>query len=194
MNVLAPPKPPVHDDPEALIEEARRRARRRRLAMAAAAVALVLAGVVLAVLELTGGTSTATKVPNGFHLVRARGPVRHALLEDLKSRYQTVDLATGRTRPARLTQEIWWDKRSGLSHTVYRLDGRVLGGWARQGCQGTGSRRFVSRRRRSISATKALVGRWMLVARDGRAPGTSAAIASSGSKGLSSREAASSRT
>jgi hypothetical protein len=144
MSLVAPPRPPVHDDPEALIEEARRRARRRRLALAAAALVIVVAGAVVAVVELTRGTGTATKVPKGFHLVRARGPVRHALLEDLKAGYQTVDLGTGRARPARLTQEIRWDERSGLSHTVYRLNGRTLGGFARQGCQGSGSRRFCS--------------------------------------------------
>ena len=145
MSVLAPPKPPAHEDSEALIEEARRRARRRRVAVAvAAAVALVVAGLVLAVLELTGGTGTGAKVPEGFHLVQARGPVRHALLEDLKSGYQTVDLATGRARPARVTQEIWWDKRSGFSHTVYRVGGRRLGGWVRQACQGTDAGRFCS--------------------------------------------------
>jgi hypothetical protein len=46
MRVQAPPRPPQHDELEALIEEARRRARRRRLGYAA---------VVLGLLAVAGG-------------------------------------------------------------------------------------------------------------------------------------------
>jgi len=37
----------------------------------------------------------------------------------------TIDLATGRQRPTRTTEEVWFDSRSGLSRVVLRLDGRA---------------------------------------------------------------------
>ena len=40
-------------------------------------------------------------------------------------RLSTVDLATGRERPARRTSELWLDPRSGLARVVVRLDGRT---------------------------------------------------------------------
>lgn len=59
MTVEAPPRPPDHDDLQALIEEARRRARRRRrrTGAVAAVMLLIAAGAYLLVL-LTGGTAT----------------------------------------------------------------------------------------------------------------------------------------
>lgn len=66
MSVLAPPKPPVHDDPEALIEETRRRARRRRLAfVAAGVVGLAIVGTVLSVYSREAATR-ARPCPQAF--------------------------------------------------------------------------------------------------------------------------------
>lgn len=62
--MLAPPKPPPHEEPEALMEEARERQRRRRLAGAAAVA--IAAGIALG----------AYAVAAGFHHSRpARGPL-----------------------------------------------------------------------------------------------------------------------
>jgi hypothetical protein len=136
MSVLAPPKPPVHEDPEALIEEARRRARRRRLAfVAAGVVGLAIVGMVLAIVfSRMNGTGAA--VPEGFHLVRARGPVQHALVELSPSRRESIDLATGKARPATSTWEVWWDRASGLDRVVARVDGRVQADLVGQACPG----------------------------------------------------------
>jgi hypothetical protein len=137
----APPEP-SHDELEALIEEARRRARRRRLLIGGAiATGLLLAGLVSGlVLAFRGDTGTA--VPKGFHLVQARGSVRHVLLETVTPLLgQTMDLATGREHPARETDEIWWDRRSGLVRTVVRYDGRVARDFVEQRCEGSGKKR-----------------------------------------------------
>jgi hypothetical protein len=140
--VEAPPEP-SHDELEALIEEARRRARRRRLLIGGAiAGALLLAGLVTGlVLGLKGDSSTA--VPEGFHVVQARGPVKHVLIETVTPvSGHTVDLATGRTRAARQTNEIWWDPRTGLARTVVRYDGRMYADWVQQRCPGSSKGRF----------------------------------------------------
>jgi hypothetical protein len=143
MVVEAPPKPPEHqEDLEALIEEARRRARRRRLAYLAAGILVVVAaGTAAAVVALTpGGGGTA--VPEGFRLVHARGPVQRAVLEHLPSGFTTVDVATGRARPTRGTQEIWWDARLGIAKEAFRQDGRLLGTFPQQNCAGSAPGRF----------------------------------------------------
>jgi hypothetical protein len=131
--VEAPPEP-SHDELQALIEEARRRARRRRILIGGAVVsALLLAALVTGlVLGLRGGTSTA--VPKGFHLVRARGPVRHALLHDFGPAGTTIALAGGSARPVELTREIWWNPGTGLYRTVYRYDGLAVADSVQQGC------------------------------------------------------------
>src|SRR5215210_2651955 len=142
--VEAPQRPqPSQDELEALIEEARRRARRRRLLLGGAVVAVLgAAGLAIGlVLASRGGEGTA--VPRGFHLVRARGPVQHALVETVvPPAAQTLDLATGREHRARETQEVWWDPKSGLTRTRARQDGRLLGEWVEQKCRGTGRARF----------------------------------------------------
>jgi hypothetical protein len=141
--VDTPPRAePSQEELEALIEEARQRARRRRLIVGGAvASVLCVAGFVVAlVLVLRGGTGTA--VPRGFHLVRARGPIQHLLLEDLRRRPTTLDLATGDTGRARVTQELWWNEGSGFARTVYRQDGRVVADWVEQQCQGAGASRL----------------------------------------------------
>jgi hypothetical protein len=62
--MLAPPKPPSHDDPEALIKEARARQLRRRLLVAAGLA--VVAGIGLTVHALTVGDSGETSVRSGL--------------------------------------------------------------------------------------------------------------------------------
>jgi hypothetical protein len=126
-TVIAPPKPPRLDDLEALIEEARRRTRARRLAYAAAALLAVLVGAaVWGGLALTNGSTRNGGEPPGYHLVQARGPVEHQVIETRGLlRLSTVDLATGRQRPSRRTSELWFDPRSGLARVVVRLDGRT---------------------------------------------------------------------
>ena len=142
--VEAPPQPrPSHDELEALIEEARRRARRRRLFIGGALVgAIAVAGLVVGlVLVLRGGTGTA--VPRDFHLVHARGPVRHLQLETLLGQQPaTLDLATGDAERTRVTQELWWNEGTGFVRTVYRQDGRLVADWVEQQCQGAGPSRF----------------------------------------------------
>jgi hypothetical protein len=143
--VEAPPqRQPSQEELEALIEEARRRTRRRRLVVGGAVVgAIGVAGLVVGlVLVLRGGTGTA--VPRGFHLVRARGPVRHLQLEDVLGQPATLDVATGDARRTRVTQELWWNERTGFVRTVYREDGRVVSDWVEQQCQGTGASRFCT--------------------------------------------------
>lgn len=105
-----------------LVEEARRRARRRRLGYLAVALAGLVVAAVWATMALTGGA--APKAPPGFVFARAQGPIAHAVLEsDLG--WRITDLATGRDRPARVTEEIWYDHESGLWRDVYRIDGRI---------------------------------------------------------------------
>ncbi len=136
MSVLTPPKPPVHEDPEALIEEARRRARRRRLAFVAAVVAgLAIVGTVLAVV-LIRGSGTGAAVPEGFHLVRARGPVEHTrTAEYLPFRPTVIDHATGREHRVPYVTEAWWDRKSGLVRAIVSVDGRVGLDGVGQTCQ-----------------------------------------------------------
>jgi hypothetical protein len=142
--ILEAPPEPSHDELEALIEEARRRARRRRLLIGgAASAALLLIGLAVGLaLVLRGGTSTA--VPRGFHLVQARGPVTHLRFENLLDRGVAIDVSSGAARPARITQELWWNEGSGLTRTVYRRDGRIVADWVVQQCQGSGPTRFCA--------------------------------------------------
>ena len=140
-TVIAPPEPPP-EDLEALIEEARRRAQRRRLAYVAATCAVALAvGVAFLIVALVRSGS-GTAVPKGFVVVHSRGPVQHALIEVLGGGTKTVDLATGRSRPTHVTQEIWYDARLGISKTDYRQDGQLVASWPEQNCMGTGPGRF----------------------------------------------------
>jgi hypothetical protein len=140
MSVLAPPKPPPpHEDPEALIEEARRRAQRRRWKYATGAVlAVALVGGVLAAIALTGGIGSSTGgAPKGFHLVRARGPVAHARIEEYEWGKQpsVTERGTGRQRLVSVFFDVWWDRRSNLVRAVTRIDGRVQSDTVGQACR-----------------------------------------------------------
>jgi hypothetical protein len=139
----APPRPqPSPQELEALIEEARRRARRRRLLLGGGVVAVLGAAGLAVGLVLASRGGKGTPLPRGYHLVRAGGPVQHALLEDLRHTSTTIDVASGKARATRVTQEIWWDGRSGFARTVYWQDGRRRADWVEQQCQGTGKQRF----------------------------------------------------
>jgi hypothetical protein len=81
---------------------------------------------VAVVLLSSGGHSTEPAVPQGFHLVHARGPVSHATITECPPlRQRLVDVATGRERPAPLVLEVWWDAKSGFDRVVGRVAGRV---------------------------------------------------------------------
>jgi len=136
MTVAAPPRPPEEQhDLEALIEEARRRTRRRRLKYAAAVVGAALAGGgIFARLELTDGSPAGQAVPEGFQLVHARGPVSHVVMHNFPSGNQILDFRTGRTRPAAVENEVWWDRKSGLNRQVTRVDGTVFSDQVRNTC------------------------------------------------------------
>lgn len=143
--VETPPRPqPSQDELEALIEEARRRARRRRLAYLAGAAMLVgAAAVTLGVLLGSDRGGQPLALPAGFHAVNARGPVRHALLDQLApDTDSTIDLSSGRDHRTRLTREIWWNEGTGLARTVFRQDGIVISDVVQHLCQGTGPTRF----------------------------------------------------
>ena len=139
MSVLAPPKPPPHEDPEALIEEARRRARRRRLAFVAAARGRRWrsSGTVLARRPHATQRDGARAVPEGFHLVRARGPVEHTrTAEYLPFRPTVIDLATGREHrvPVRHRGVVGTTARAGLVRAIVSVDGRVALDGVGQAC------------------------------------------------------------
>lgn len=91
-------------DLHALIEEARRRARRRRWAYAGV-LALVAGAGIWGGLALSGGSGAAPAppAPPGYHLVKARGDVQHALLAD-----------SSRFRSRRGHAEVWFDRKLGL--------------------------------------------------------------------------------
>jgi hypothetical protein len=125
MTVIAPHRfAPPAPNPEALIAEARRRARLRRLWYALAA--LLLGAGLWAIFALTGGGrgSAGVQPPPGFMVVKAKGPVAHVVLH--QGAWKSTSLATGRERPAKRTEEIWYDRRTGLWRDVYRIDGRVI--------------------------------------------------------------------
>jgi hypothetical protein len=110
---------------DALIEEARRRTRRRRIAGAFAALAL-LGGGIWAGLDLTSHGVPAPIAPPGFHLVQARGPVEHQLLEGRSlPQPESVDFSSGVARPVRTTTELWFDPEGGLLRIAPRADGRL---------------------------------------------------------------------
>jgi hypothetical protein len=108
-------------DLDALIDEARRRARLRRLALAAAMLAAAAAGI--GSFELTRGTDPVAHAPPGFEVLKARGSVAHAVIEQVAS-VRLTSLA-GHERPANTTEEVWYDARGGLWRDLVQVDGRV---------------------------------------------------------------------
>jgi hypothetical protein len=93
-----------------LIKEARRRALRRRWAYAGV-VALVAGVGIWGGLALTGGSGAvpAPPAPPGYHLVKARGDVEHALLASPYS----VEVNGHRVGNVART-EVWVDRKAGL--------------------------------------------------------------------------------
>jgi hypothetical protein len=108
----------------AVIEKARQRARRRHHAYLAAAVAAVVGVSVWAILA-AAGSGPGSKAPPGFTIVKAQGPVAHAVLSYDTGALRSTDVATGLDRPAKTAEEIWYDRKSGLWRDVFRIDGRV---------------------------------------------------------------------
>jgi len=109
-------------DLHALIEEARRHARRRRIA--AVLFLALIGGAVWTALAFTGGSAPA-KAPPGFVLAKAHGPVAHAVVAYQSSNWRSTDISTGLDRPARVTEEVWYERKTGLWRDVFRVDGRV---------------------------------------------------------------------
>jgi hypothetical protein len=70
--VQAPPRPPDHDDLEALIREARARQRRRRLRLAAGAIALVAVGLWAHSIAAGGGAARGAASGAGGTVVSSR--------------------------------------------------------------------------------------------------------------------------
>lgn len=103
-------------DLHALIKETRRRARQRRWAYSGVLALLAGAGI-WGALALTGGSGAipAPPVPPGYHLVKARGDVEHALLafseRGAENGYPLGKLGKG------VRFEVWLDRKAGLVRT-----------------------------------------------------------------------------
>src|SRR4051794_12582432 len=96
----------------ALIDEARRRARRRRLLSAGVLALLVAAGIWGGLALTSGSRATPTPpAPPGYHLVRARGAVQHALVRGF-----TGSMVGARVvgKPAKQRFQVWFDPEQGL--------------------------------------------------------------------------------
>jgi hypothetical protein len=99
----------------ALIEEARRRARQRRWAYAGALALLAGAGI-WGGLALAGGSGSvaAPPAPPGYHVVKARGDVQHALVAgSFRGAVNGYPVGKG----AKEHFEIWFDREAGLIRT-----------------------------------------------------------------------------
>jgi hypothetical protein len=96
----------------ALIEEARRRARRRRW-MYAGLLALLAGAGIWGGLALTNGSGAipAPPAPPGYHLVRARGPVQHALV---KGSFHSGLNGYPVGKAAKVQLQVWFDREAGL--------------------------------------------------------------------------------
>src|SRR4030095_15988573 len=105
----------------AVIEKARQRARRRHHAYLAAAVAAVVGVSVWAILA-AAGSGPGSKAPPGFTIVKAQGPVAHAVLSYDTGALRSTDIGPGLDRTAQAAEEIWYDRKSGLWRDVFRID------------------------------------------------------------------------
>ena len=102
-------------DLHALIEEARRRARQRRWTYAGVLVLLAGAGI-WGGLALTSGSGAiaAPPAPPGYHLVRARARVQHALVTGwFRSGENGYPVGKG----ARVHLQVWFDRETGLTRS-----------------------------------------------------------------------------
>src|SRR5690242_18237948 len=108
-------------DLHALVDEAWRRAHRRRWALAAALALLAAAGIGGWV-ALRGGSPAvpAPPAPPGYHLVKARGEIEHALLA-FSYRGAVNGYPVG--KKSRQQLEVWFDPKAGL----VRMRGRSFG-------------------------------------------------------------------
>jgi len=122
----------------ALMEEARRRARRRRVVYACLGLAIAASGAAYLGLQLGGGgggSAGGVVAPRGFHLVPAQGPVAHAVIDESSPTWaRSVDLSTRSVHPAKVSEEVWWDRKTGLVRIVQRVDGQVRSDLVGQTC------------------------------------------------------------
>lgn len=96
----------------------------RRLLTASVAGALV-AAVAVVVTVLASGRSTPSLSDRALAAVDA-GPVLHAVVVRNVDDDRTVELATGREVPARLTVEWWFDEGTRQLHVIERRNGAIL--------------------------------------------------------------------
>jgi hypothetical protein len=99
-------------DLHALIEEARRRARQRRW-MYAGLLALLAGAGIWGGLALTSGSGAipTPPTPPGYHLVRARGSVQHALL---RGSFPSALNGHPVGKTTRMQLQVWFDRETGL--------------------------------------------------------------------------------
>src|SRR5206468_2995327 len=108
----------------ALIDEARRRARRRRWLTAGVLAVLVAAGIWGGLTLTSGSRATPTPpAPPGYHLVRARGPVQHALVRGF-FRSMLGPRVVGKPSMQRI--QVWFDPETGLMRTRGCVSGRCF--------------------------------------------------------------------
>src|SRR5262245_12831648 len=111
-------------DLHALIDEARRRARQRR-SMYGGVLALIAGAGIWGALALTGASGSIPTPPAspGYHLVKARGDVQHALLAD------SFRAGLNGYHPGKGGREfeVWFDRKVGLVRQRGRwLPGRLF--------------------------------------------------------------------
>jgi hypothetical protein len=131
--------PARHSRLAAVIAEARRRTRRRRTTyLIAGVLGLAIAGAGWAGFALTGGPGTSSApVPAGFERVQARGPVTYLVLEERVPEIRTASLPRGDEAPAAVTEQFWYDQRSGLTRKRVLVDGRIRVDIAGESCVGS---------------------------------------------------------
>ena len=111
-------------DLHALIKEARRRARQRRWAYTGV-LALVAGAGIWGGLALTGGSGgiPAPPAPPGYHLVKARGDIQHALVATSFG----GGVSGHPVRKASERVEVWFDREQGLARMRGRLTLPLVG-------------------------------------------------------------------
>jgi hypothetical protein len=125
----------LRDDPElkrlaervAILSEDRDESslRQRRLLLPALAVGALTAVAIAAVLVLTNGGSAPSLTDRALGAI-GRDRVLHVVTARTITDDRTVDLATGRQLPARVSIEAWFDERSARLHVMQRRNGGLV--------------------------------------------------------------------